>query len=53
MAHDLEKLREIVISHSVSDTWEIAKKEWKLKRIFLSQAECLCGHDIMGEAEIL
>lgn len=53
MAHDPEKLKEIVIFHSVSDTWESAKREWKLKRIFLSQTECLCGHDIMENCVIV
>ncbi len=40
------KLRREIVSLSVSDTWKIAKDEWKLNDIyFADEAEtCLCGH---------
>jgi len=40
------KLIQEIISLSVADAWELAKKEWELSQIYFSDEPetCLCGH---------
>lgn len=49
---DQAALRDAVIDNSKADTWNDAKKEWKLVYIFDLASNCVCGHAIVQNCVI-
>jgi hypothetical protein len=53
--HNFKKLKESVIDASRAKTWEEAKLEWKLEKIYRSddKEKCICGHNIIEKCVII
>ena len=53
--HNFRQLKEAILSRSAAQEWEIAKKEWKLVRIYEADEPdtCLCGHTPIMEICVL
>lgn len=53
--YNFKQLKEAILSRSVSQEWETAKKEWKLKSIYEADEPdtCLCGHTPIVEICVL
>lgn len=53
--HNFRRLKESILIRSHASDWEIAKKEWKLVRIYeVDEPEtCLCGHTPIIEICVL
>jgi len=48
------KLSKRIIGQSISDSWDRAKSEWKLDRVYENPGEsCLCGHNPITEVCVL
>jgi hypothetical protein len=48
-----KKLQAIICKNSQSKKWEEAKDEWVLSNIFEKWTECICGHPILENCEII
>jgi hypothetical protein len=47
-----DKLKDIIIENSESETWYEAKKEWDLQYIFQEESNCICNHFIVDNCVI-
>lgn len=53
--HNFRQLKEAILARSHATDWEVAKKEWKLVRIYEADEPdtCLCGHTPIIEICVL
>jgi hypothetical protein len=53
--HNFKQLKETILARSHAADWEVAKKEWKLVRIYEADEPdtCLCGHTPIIEICVL
>lgn len=53
--HNFRQLKEVILARSRATDWEVAKKEWKLVRIYEADEPetCLCGHTPIIEICVL
>lgn len=53
--HNFRQLKEAILARSQATDWEVAKKEWKLVRIYEADEPdtCLCGHTPIIEICVL
>ncbi len=53
--HNFRQLKEAILSRSVAQDWDVAKREWKLVQIYEADEPdtCLCGHTPIIEICVL
>lgn len=53
--HNFRQLKEAILTRSVANDWEIAKREWKLVQVYEADEPdtCLCGHTPIIEICVL
>lgn len=53
--HNFRQLKEAILTRSVANDWEVAKREWKLVQIYEADEPdtCLCGHTPIIEICVL